>query len=108
MKIVLAIIWACLFPVINLFMKFGLTYSPITYSRSEKITFMAASISVYGAWIALCIWATTRLMFGIYESSKLIWLVLLPCIFVPLFILHFKNCRTSYIDSIKKFNYINK
>lgn len=60
--VIAGIAWAIIFPIVNLFLRFCLTYSPISKHPFEKYIFVISSLLVVIAWSILCVWAAYALI----------------------------------------------
>ena len=96
LKLCVGILWACIFPILNLFMSFGFTYHPISMHPFEKDIFIISSYILIISWSILCIWASC----GLINKFPLWADALVVLIGGIMYIRHFTDWRISYKESL--------
>lgn len=103
MKIVIAIICACIFPIINLIFRFKLIYNPQSTTNIEKKTFEVSSLLVVCLWTILCI--AVFVMLFLIDGEMAWWLkIIFWAFFSLLYYVLIKRWKESYELSKMNFN----
>lgn len=101
-KSCVGILWASLFPILNLFMSFGFTYHPISRHPVEKDIFAISSYIIVVSWSIICIIMTIHLVCAVAIFS--LWLAPVPLLVGGfLYKTHLTDWRISYKESLDAF-----
>ena len=98
-KLCVGILWACIFPILNLVGHFVSAYHPISKHPFEKDIFIISSYVIIISWSILCVWASCRLI-----NEFPLWVdALVVVIGGIIYIRHLIDWRISYKESLETF-----
>ncbi len=100
-KLCVGILWACIFPILNLVGHFGPVYHPISKHPFEKGIFIISSYIIIISWSIFCVWGICRLI----NEAPLWGDALVVVIGGIIYIGHMINWRISYKESLNAFLY---
>lgn len=104
MKFTLSLIWAFIFPIVNLFFRFTMEYKPLSTHKLEKTIYIISSLFVISIWTMACIWATSMLIKVLPWWGSLLALIAGSAIYIRYVI----QWNAIHRLSLKKFNSVYK